>query len=152
MAEPRRLDHPVRATFPARPDAHNSAVGIARHLVVSWVANAVVLAVVAWLFHDITYDRIGDLIVAAAVFGILNTILKPLLRLFTAPLAVLTLGLAWFFVSMLMLWLTSVFVRGFDVHGFWTYVWATVAIWAVNLAIDGIALVFRGPRRVATAR
>jgi putative membrane protein len=77
-----------------------------------------------------------QLIAAAAVFGILNTILKPILRLITLPLAIITLGIAWFFVSMFMLWLTAVIVPGFSVHGFWTYVGATFVIWLLNTGID----------------
>ena len=80
---------------------------------------------------------------AALVFGILNTILKPLLKLLTLPLAVFTLGIAWFFVSLLMLWLTDLIVGAFDIKGFWNYVWATIIVWAANLVID---LVFRSER------
>jgi putative membrane protein len=107
-----------------------------RYLLASWAANAVVLGIVAAAFDDVRADNIGDLIVAAAVFGILNTILKPILRLVTLPIAVVTLGLAWFGISMLMLWLTSVIVSGFDIHGFWTYVWATLTIWGVNVILE----------------
>jgi uncharacterized membrane protein YvlD (DUF360 family) len=56
--------------------------------------------------------------------------------LITLPLAILTLGLAWFGVSMLMLYLTDLIVKGFDVDGFWTYVGATIVIWLLNMAID----------------
>jgi uncharacterized membrane protein YvlD (DUF360 family) len=59
-----------------------------------------------------------------------------LLRFITFPLALLTLGIAWFFVSMLMLDLTDVIVSGFHINGFWTLVWATVIVWFVNLALD----------------
>lgn len=106
------------------------------YLLVSWALNAVVLAIVAWIFDDIHAGTTVQLLTAAAVFGVLNTIVKPILRLLTLPLAVITLGLAWFAVSMFMLWLTSVIVSGFDVHGFWTYVWATVVIWALNVVIE----------------
>jgi putative membrane protein len=117
------------------------------HLLLSWFLNALVLAIVAWTFSDVTRGTTGQLLVAAAIFGILNTILKPILRLITLPLAVITLGLAWFFVSMFMLWITDVLSDGIDVHGFWAYVWATVAIWVVNLIIDvGYAVVSR-PKR-----
>jgi putative membrane protein len=119
------------------------------HLALSWFLNALVLAIVAWTFSDVTRGTTGQLLVAAAIFGILNTILKPILRLITLPLAVLTLGLAWFFVSMFMLWITDVLSDGIDVHGFWAYVWATVAIWVVNLIIDiGFAMTAK-PRRSA---
>jgi putative membrane protein len=112
------------------------------HLLLSWFLNALVLAIVAWTFSDVTRGTTGQLLTAAAIFGILNTILKPILRLITLPLAVITLGLAWFFVSMLMLWITDVLSNGININGFWAYVWATVAIWIVNLIIDvGFAIV-----------
>lgn len=106
-------------------------------LALSWLVNIAVLGLVTWMFGSITYGgQAGTLVLAAAVFGILNTILKPILKLLTFPLAIFTLGLAWFGVAMLMLWLTDVIVPSFEVHGFWTYVGATVVIWLANLALD----------------
>ena len=78
----------------------------------------------------------GSLLAAAAVFGVLNTVLKPLLRFVTLPLAIVTFGIAWFFVSLLMLVITKAIVGGFHVHGFWTLVAATLIVWAVNLVLD----------------
>jgi putative membrane protein len=117
-----------------------------KYLLVSWLANAVTLGVVAAVFADIDRGTTGQLLTAAAVFGVLNTVVKPILRLLTLPLAVVTLGIAWFFVSMLMLWLTDLLVRGFDIHGFWTLVWATVAVWAVNVVIELVTLPWRRAR------
>jgi uncharacterized membrane protein YvlD (DUF360 family) len=59
-----------------------------------------------------------------------------LLRFITFPLAILTLGLAWFFVSMLMLVITRDIVSGFQLHGFGTLVAATVIVWLVNMVLD----------------
>jgi putative membrane protein len=103
---------------------------------ISWLTNALVLGVVTALLHDVTVRNFWSLLEAAAVFGILNTLLKPLLRFITLPLALLTLGIAWFFVSLLMLVITNGIVSGFHVDGFWTYVWATLIIWVVNLVLD----------------
>jgi putative membrane protein len=125
-----------------------------KYLLVSWLANAVTLGVVAAVFDKIDRGTTGQLLTAAAVFGVLNTIVKPILRLLTLPLAVVTLGIAWFFVSMLMLWLTDLLVKGFDIHGFWTLVWATVAVWAVNVVIELLTLPWRrvrGSRSAAVA-
>jgi putative membrane protein len=105
-------------------------------LAIAWLTNAVVLAIVAALLHGVTVSGAGALLLAAAVFGVLNTVLKPLLRFVTFPLAVLTLGVAWFFVSMLMLVITKGIVSGFHIHGFWTLVAATLIVWLVNLALD----------------
>lgn len=103
---------------------------------ISWLTNAILLAIVVIVLDQASDNGIWSLLLAAAVFGALNTILKPLLRIVTLPLALLTFGLAWFFVSLLMLLLTDLIVSGFQIHGFWTYVAATAIVWAVNLALD----------------
>ena len=105
-------------------------------LALSWLTNALVLAIVVWALSGVTVKNVGSLLAAAAVFGVLNTLLKPLLRLVTLPLAILTLGIAWFFVSLLMLVLTRDIVSGFHVHGFWTLVEATLIVWVVNVVLD----------------
>jgi putative membrane protein len=104
-------------------------------LAISWLTNALVLAVVT-LLPNVHVSDAGSLIAAAAVFGVLNTILKPLLLLITLPLAILTLGVAWFFVAMLMLDLTDAIIGGFSIDGFWTLVLATVIVWLVNMVLD----------------
>jgi putative membrane protein len=121
-------------------------------LIVSWAVNAFSLWVAAWLLSGVTYgSSFWTLIWAGAVFGVLNTILKPILKLITLPLALITLGIAWFFVSMLMLWLTDLIIGSFNIDGFWNLVWATIIVWAVNLALD--VILFRGDERgmLATA-
>lgn len=120
----RTVDQPRRETpFPVR-------------LGISWLTNAVILGIVTAILTDVRVSSFGTLLLAAAVFGVLNTVLKPLLRFITLPLALLTFGIAWFFVSLLMLVITDDIVSGFSIHGFWTYVWATVIIWVVNLILD----------------
>jgi putative membrane protein len=105
-------------------------------LAISWLTNALILLIVDLLLTGVSASNAGSLLLAAAVFGVLNTVVKPVLRLITLPLAILTLGIAWFFVSMLMLEITNWIVSGFDVDGFWTVVGATLIIWVVNLLLD----------------
>jgi putative membrane protein len=121
---------------------------LAVRLGISWLTNALVLAIVAGLLSGVTVNNFGSLLAAAAVFGVLNTLLKPLLRFVTFPLAILTLGIAWFFVSMLMLDITDAIVSGFHIDGFWTLVWATLIIWLVNLVLDFVP----GPWQVTGKR
>ena len=122
-------------------------VRLVKQLVLSWVANAVVLAIVTAVLSGVTVDDAGDLITAALLFGILNTILKPILRALTLPLAFVTLGLIWFGVSMLMLWLTALLVSGFAIHGFRTLIWATIVVWILNVVLDFVPGPWRGTRR-----
>jgi putative membrane protein len=122
---------------------HGEVVGVRRpgpplaiRLGISWLTNALVLAVVAAALSGVHVEDAGALLEAAAIFGVLNTVLEPLLRFITLPLMLLTFGIAWFFVSLLMLLLTDRIVGGFHIDGFWTYVLATVIVWVVNLVLD----------------
>jgi putative membrane protein len=118
-----------------------------RELVFSLIANAIALVVVIAVLDKVEVGSVGDLINAALLFGILNTFLKPLVKLVTLPLAIITLRLAWFFVAMLMLKLTALFVGGFDIHGLRALFWATLIIWIVNLVLDLAPGPWRGTRR-----
>jgi putative membrane protein len=102
---------------------------------VSWAIDALALAVTAWIFSGVSVGgSAGTLVFAALVFGLLSSFLKPALKVLTFPLALLTLGVAWFFVAMFVLWLTDVIVGGFRIHGFWTLAGATVVVWVVGAA------------------
>ena len=110
-----------------------------RWLIVSWAVNAVVLGITGWILSGVTFHGSGwTLVWSALVFGILNTVLKPVLKVITLPLALVTFGIAWFFVSLLMLWITASLINGFDINGFWTYVAATIIVWALNVVIDAL--------------
>jgi putative membrane protein len=120
--------------YEARPQRSDPPLPV--RLGISWLTNALVLLVVTVLLTGVSASDAGALLLAAAVFGVLNTVLKPLLRLITFPLAVFTLGIAWFFVSALMLELTKAIVSGFYISGFWTLVAATLIVWIVNVVLD----------------
>jgi putative membrane protein len=122
------------STYAQDRDDHRPPLSV--RLAISWLTNAIVLGITAALLSGVTVSSAGSLLLAAAVFGILNTILKPLLRLVTLPLAILTLGIAWFFVSLLMLVITKAIVSGFEINGFWTLVEATLIVWLVNMVLD----------------
>jgi putative membrane protein len=121
-------------------------MSLTARLLLSWLTNAISIAVAAVVLSRMTVTSAGDLILAAAVFGILNTFLKPIARLLTLPLAIITLGVAWFFVSMLMLYLTQAIISGVAIHGFWTLVWATVIVWAANMVLDVVTGMWRVER------
>jgi putative membrane protein len=109
---------------------------VLRRFLVTWAFNFVALWVAAVLLSGIDYDGIGVLIVAALVFSIVNIFVRPLLILFTLPLVLLTLGLALFFINLLMLYLTSWVVDDFTIDGFWWAVLATIIVWIVNAILE----------------
>lgn len=101
--------------------------------VASWIVDAAALAVAAWIFSGVSVGgSAGTLALAALVYGLLASFVKPLLKLLTFPLALVTLGVAWFFVAMFVLWLTDAIVGGLRIDGFWTLAGATLVVWAVG--------------------
>jgi putative membrane protein len=118
-----------------------------KQLALSWAANAIVLFIVAIILSDVKVDGAWDLLKAAALFGILNTLVKPIIKLLTLPFAILTLGIAWFFVAALMLLVTDWLIDGFEIEGFGTLILATILVWIVNLALDYLPGPWRGTRR-----
>jgi|SRR5262245_18462645 len=120
---------------------------LAEQLLLSWLANALALIVAIAVLHDVTIGSAGDLVAAAVVFGLLNTFVKPILKLLTLPLAVITLRLIWFVVAAVILKLTALIIDSFDIHGIVALFWATLIVWAVNLALDILPGPWRGTRR-----
>ena len=116
-------------------------------LLLSLLANALALIVAIALLDDVTIGSAADLVAAAVVFGLLNTFLKPILKLLTLPLAVITLRLIWFVVAALMLKLTALIIDSFDINGLVALFWATLIVWAVDLALDILPGPWRGTRR-----
>jgi putative membrane protein len=96
-------------------------------LLIRWVIASLALFVAAWLVPGITVDGNGWVIYAlmAIVLGLINAIVRPLLKLMTCPLILLTLGLFVLVINGLTLWLASAiavnwFHVGFYVDGFWS--------------------------------
>ena len=105
-------------------------------LLIRLVGNLAALWVASELFDEMSYgDEFSVLLLAAIVFTFVNWIVKPIVAILSIPLIILTLGVAYFFVNVLMLLLTDWVVGDFEVGGFWTVVGATIIIWVVNLVI-----------------
>jgi putative membrane protein len=113
------------------------------------VGNLAALWVASEIFDEMTYgDSFWVLLAAALVFTIVNWVVKPIVAILSIPFIIITLGVAYFFVNVLMLLLTSVIVPDFAVGGFWTYVGATIIIWLVNLVIAAFLSDVRRSRSV----
>ena len=101
-------------------------------VLVAWAINVFALLVADWLFDGFSIERWGPVILAGAVLGLANVFLKPLITFIALPLILLTFGIAYFFVNVVMLLFTEWVTPDFSIDGFWTYVGATIVIWLVN--------------------
>ena len=102
-------------------------------LLVRWICNVVALFVAAWVLSGITYgNQWWTLFIAAAVFTIVNAWVKPILAILSIPFIVVTLGLFYFLINVLMLYLTDWIVPDFEIKTFWWAVLAAIIVSIVN--------------------
>lgn len=124
-------------------------------LVLSFVLNAIAIWVAAWLVSGIelshgtdleaqvTPEALTTLLLVAVVFVLVNAVVKPILKLISLPLTIITLGLFLLVINALMLmltsWLAGLFDLGFSVEGFWPALLGGIVIgivnWLVNLVM-----------------
>lgn len=101
-------------------------------LLIRWLINAAALWLIAFVIEGIEVAGPLAAIVAAAVLGIINAVLRPIFILLTLPINILTLGLFTFILNGFMLYLASTLVRGFDIHGFWAAVFGALILSIVS--------------------
>jgi len=112
-----------------------------RSLLLHWTFNAIALWVAAYVLSGLQFT--GDLphlVVVAAVFGMVNTLLRPLFTVLTCPLIVLTLGLFTLVINACLLlvtgWLSDRWGLGFTVSGFWPAFWGGLVVGLVSLVLS----------------
>jgi len=120
-------------------------------LVLSWLANILSLAVADAIFDGVHIGHWWSLLLGAAVLGIANTIVKPIVTLLALPLVILTLGIGLFAINVAMLALAEWISPNFSIDGFWTYVGATIVVWLLNWILHG-AFGLREDSRFVRAR
>lgn len=109
-----------------------------RRLAIMWAFNIVALFAADWIVDGIHFDDKWVVVIAGLVFAIVNWLVKPITTFLALPLIILTLGIALFFVNLLMLYLTSWIVPGFSISGFWSAVGATIIVWIVNSILSAV--------------
>ncbi len=117
-----------------------------KNLIIRLLANAAALAVAAWVVPGITIEgpttarRVLTLLIVAAIFGVVNAVVKPVLQLLSCLLIAVTLGLFIFVINAGMLLLTSWITEQLDVQfhvdGFWSALLGSLIITAVGVVLN----------------
>jgi len=102
------------------------------------ILSAFCILVVARLVPGFVVSGFGTALIAAVVIGLVNGTLGLFLKLITLPLTFLTFGIFWFVINALMLKLASVFVAGFEVHGWWPAFWGGLILSLLNMAVRAL--------------
>ena len=128
-----------------------------RHWLVAFLVRAALNVVAIWVADELLsgVQSNGDLwtyVIAGLVLAAANSLVRPVVVFLAIPLIVLTLGIAYLLVSVLMIGLVSWLVPDFSVDGFWSAVGAALIVWLVNWALSAVLGLEGGRRRDARAR
>lgn len=103
------------------------------NILIRLLINAVALLAADWFVDGISLEGGWvNIAIVAVIFGIVNAIIKPIVKLFSLPFILLTLGLFTLVVNALMLMLTSWFSASLQVNGFWAAFWGAIIISLVS--------------------
>jgi putative membrane protein len=112
-----------------------------RSLLLHWLLNAAALWVAAALLPGLHFSgSIVQLLLVAAVFGVINSLLKPILTVLTCPLIVVTLGLFTLVINAVLLlvtgWVSERWDLGFTVSGFWAAFFGGLVVGIVSVILS----------------
>jgi putative membrane protein len=114
-------------------------------LLIRWAITSFALFVAAWLVPGIYVEGNAWIVFAvmAVILGFINAIVRPLLKLLTCPLIILTLGLFVLVINGLTLWLASTiainwFQVGFYVDGFWAAFLGALVVSIVSVILSAL--------------
>ena len=97
-------------------------------LFIRWLILTVAILLTSYLLDGIHSSGFFSAFFAAAILGILNAFIRPILLVVTLPINVLTLGLFTFIINALLLNFVSILITGFEVYGFWSAVFGSLLI------------------------
>jgi putative membrane protein len=122
-------------------------------LIIKWILMAVVIGIVAAITPGITvHGGFLTLLWIALIFGLVDAIVGPILRLLSLPLIVLTLGLFLLVINAALLGLTAWLTSKLDIDGFWPAVLGGLLISIFSWAIDQLLLTPEQRRRTLSVR
>jgi len=107
---------------------------------IKWVMNTIAIILAVKFVPGIVYSgEWWGILIVGMIFGLVNTVIRPLVKLFTFPLLILTLGLFTFIINAMMLsltsWLSESLQLGFRVEGFKPAFWGALVISIVSLVL-----------------
>ena len=109
--------------------------------ILRWVINAIAIFLAIKFVPGIHLQSgLVSVIWLALIFGLVNAFLRPLLKLLTCPLIVLTLGLFTLLINAFLFWLTGQIGQAFGIaltfDGFWPIFWGALVITVVSIVMS----------------
>ena len=107
-------------------------------VLIHWIVLTLALLIVSYLYSGLRIASLSVAIVAAAVFGVLNALVRPVLQFLALPITCLTLGLFYFVINGFMLYLTAWLVEGFTVRSFGAAILTSILVSLFSLILNAV--------------
>jgi len=105
-------------------------------LFTKWVLLAVVVLLLPQIIPDIVVDSFTVALIASAVIGVINLLIKPVVKILTLPINLITLGLFGAIINAGLFWLGTLFVNGFEVTTIIGVIFGSVVLSLARWIID----------------
>lgn len=105
-------------------------------IVLPAVITAFSLLILDWLLPGVYLDTVTASILAAISIGVVNAIIRPIIKLFSLPLTLVTFGLFSLVVNGFCFWLASALVPGFEVRGIVGFIVGPIALSFLSTTFD----------------
>ncbi len=113
-------------------------------ILITWLVTTVSFLIISKLPIGVEIDTFGKAAISAAVFGILNALLRPILAFFTFPFIILTFGLFLFVLNAIIFGFAAYLVEGFRLcWGFWSALIGSLALSIINSLLFNVLAVLR---------
>lgn len=100
--------------------------------------TAVAVFAGAYLIPGVEVKNFWTAIIVAIVMGLLNLVVKPILVILTLPITILTLGLFYLVINVVIIYLTDYFVTDFTVRGFVPALLFSLLVALINAVLGGL--------------
>jgi putative membrane protein len=100
--------------------------------------NGLAIVIAAYLIPGLQVAGLGSALIAGAILGFVNALVRPVLLILTLPLTLITLGLFIFVINAICLALTAALVPGFSISGFWAALFGALLVSIVSWILNGV--------------
>jgi putative membrane protein len=107
-------------------------------LIVRWALNALALLATTYIVPGIHVKDFLAALIAAAVIGIVNATIRPVILFLTIPIRLLTLGIFTLIVNALLFWAISTLPLGLSIDGFWAAFWGAIVLSLISGLLTSI--------------
>lgn len=113
-------------------------------IIIRIFSNSVALGIAHWLVPGFVVNGgVKEFIIAGFVLGLLNLVVKPILKFISTPIIILTLGIFSLIINGFLLWLVSYFIPFVSIQTASALIWATIIVSFANVVLTSLSKVFK---------